>query len=616
MQSNPQLEQAWQCVEYTDKNIFLTGKAGTGKTTFLKDLERRTSKRMIIAAPTGIAAINAGGVTLHSFFQLALAPYIPNTQSTKATSRYKFSKQKVRLIRTLELLVIDEISMVRADVLDAVDEVLRRHRRSTRPFGGIQLLLIGDLQQLAPVTKDDEWALLGRYYPTPFFFDSKALQATELVTIRLEAVYRQSDPLFLQLLNQIRAGEADQEVLRRLNERYIPGFRPPEHVKYIRLTTHNRTANRINQDALDALPGKPCSFKAIVKGDFPETSFPTEVELILKEGAQVMFIKNDPNSDEDGNKRYYNGKLGTVTQVYANGSIWVRGNNDGKECIVVPETWENCQYTLDEQTNEVKTKVEGTFVQYPLRLAWAITIHKSQGLTFDHAIIDANASFAHGQVYVALSRCRTLEGIVLETPLSRHSLIYDAAVNEFCREAEHAIPTMQRMDALTNEYYFKLLNELFDFSEIEHSLTDYLSLLENHFSKSHPVLTGLFRLAYEPFRTEITEVSTKFQRQYTAWKQQLGTQFTTEPVVQQRIIAGAGYFQKKMAEIFCDVIRKPCPATTKNKELKARVKEAHEQFYELLQQKLHLLNHVANEGFSVADYQRQKSKGRNERVGR
>ena len=375
MEMNEESLKAWDIIEKTSANLFLTGKAGTGKTTFLKELKRRSPKRMVVLAPTGIAAINAGGVTIHSFFQLPLSPYLPGTTFAGGEKkRFQFSKVKRNIIRTMDLLVIDEISMVRSDLLDAIDSVMRRYRKHDLPFGGVQLLMIGDLQQLAPVVTEHEESMLRQYYDTPFFFSSKALQQASYLTIELQTVYRQQDERFVALLNQIRENKASDETLAALNQRYIPDFQPPKGGDYIRLTTHNIPAQHINEQELGNLPSQVYSFTAEVEGNFPETSYPADFKLLLKKGAQIMFIKNDADH------RFYNGMIGEVTAI-DNQEIRVMGKDNGEEFILEKAEWSNSKYTLNEQTQEIEETVEGTFRQYPVRLAWAITIHKSQGLT-------------------------------------------------------------------------------------------------------------------------------------------------------------------------------------------------------------------------------------------
>jgi ATP-dependent exoDNAse (exonuclease V) alpha subunit len=399
--SNPQFDLAFEYVRNTGKNIFLTGKAGTGKTTFLHQVKEGSSKRTVITAPTGVAAINAGGMTLHSFFQLPMGLYLPNT-SREANNQRRFSRDKIQLLRTLDLLVIDEISMVRADLLDAVDDVLRRYRDDARAFGGVQLLMIGDLHQLPPVVKQEDWELLRPHYVTPYFFGSLALQRTDMVAIELKHIFRQSDRRFIDLLDKVRNNQIDAPVLETLNSRYIPGFKPGVKEPYITLTSHNASSYDLNAQRLEALPERSRTFKAKIVGDFPETSYPTEETLEFKKGAQVMFVRNDLSPE----KRYFNGKIGKIIRL-AGDEIFVRCKDERDDIAVTPIEWQNIKYSIDEETKEIKENVLGTFTQYPLKLAWSITIHKSQGLTFDRVIIDARSAFAHGQVYVALSRCRS-----------------------------------------------------------------------------------------------------------------------------------------------------------------------------------------------------------------
>lgn len=414
MSDNPQMDLARKFLEQTGINVFLTGKAGTGKTSFLRDLRQSSPKRMIVVAPTGVAAINAGGVTIHSFFQLPFGPHLPGVLRTGGEKRMNFSKEKIAVIRSLDLLVIDEISMVRADLLDAMNDVLRRYRDRDKPFGGVQLLMIGDLQQLAPVVKQPEWELLGKYYESPYFFDSAALREAKYITLELKHVYRQSDTGFIDILNRVRENTVTPDILERLNSRYVPGFVPDDKDGYITLTSHNDTARAINERRMAGLDTPPHTFSCDIEGDFPEYLFPTDRELTLKAGAQVMFVKNDPT----GLQRYFNGKIGRITRI-GESKIEVALDDLAEPVEVEPGEWTNVKYTVDPQTREISETVEGIFRQYPLRAAWAITIHKSQGLTFDRVIIDAAHSFSHGQVYVALSRCRSFEGLVLRTPLQK-----------------------------------------------------------------------------------------------------------------------------------------------------------------------------------------------------
>jgi hypothetical protein len=460
-QTNPQLDIAFEYVRYTDKNIFLTGRAGTGKTTFLHQIKNEATKRMVIVAPTGVAAINAGGVTIHSFFQLPFGPFLPGNAQDLARQR-RFSGEKIKILKSLDLLVIDEISMVRADLLDGIDDVLRRYRDHSKPFGGVQLLMIGDLHQLPPVVKDEEWGLLREHYDTAYFFGSNALQKTNPVAIELKHIYRQSDDTFINLLNKVRDNKIDAEALALLNSRYDANFSPKDEEAYITLTSHNASAQSINVEKLTKIPTTALTFKAKIDGDFPAFSYPTEEILEFKTGAQVMFVKNDISRD----KLYYNGKIGTITRI-EKGVIFVKCPNEYIEIEVSMVEWQNIKYALDEATKEVKEEVIGTFTQYPLKLAWAITIHKSQGLTFERAIIDANAAFAHGQVYVALSRCKTFEGIVLRSKIANSSVKTDYVVKNYSEDIDRNAPNEAQLKVSKIQFQQTLVSELFDFAPMK-----------------------------------------------------------------------------------------------------------------------------------------------------
>ncbi len=464
-QTNPQLELAFDYVRNTHKNIFLTGKAGTGKTTFLHKIKQETPKRLVIVAPTGVAAINAGGMTIHSFFQLPFGPFLPG--STQDASRQRrFSREKIRLIQSLDLLIIDEISMVRADVLDAVDDVLRRYRDRSKPFGGLQLLMIGDLHQLPPIVKDEEWYLLRDHYQTMYFFGSLALRNTDPVSIELKHIYRQSDTRFIDLLNKVRNNQMDDSVLAMLNSRFVANFQPTEEQPYITLTAHNASAQEINSEKLAGIAQPQQTFKAAIEGDFPAYAYPADEVFECKKDAQVMFVKNDLNRE----KRFYNGKIGKITG-FREGTIYVRCPGEKEDIEVFPAEWTNVKYTLNEQTKEVAEELLGTFTQYPLKLAWAITIHKSQGLTFERAIIDAQAAFAHGQVYVALSRCKSFEGIVLRSKIIPSSVRTDSVVKNYTEEADKNAPDHAHLNRSKAEYQQSLVQELFDFNRLRRQFT-------------------------------------------------------------------------------------------------------------------------------------------------
>lgn len=409
-------------VEKTDMSLFLTGKAGTGKTTFLREVVRYTKKKCIVLAPTGIAAVNAGAMTIHSFFQFGLGPFVQGVIEPK--SDFRINKSKLELIRHLQLLIIDEVSMVRADLMDHIDVELRRIRRNSKPFGGVQLLMIGDLQQLPPIAHGGEDELLRQYYKTLYFFSSAALKSMKYNCIELKNVYRQTDRHFIDILNHARNCTLTSQDISDLNARYIPGFSPKPEDGYIRLMTHNRQVDYINETELEKLDSKPYTFVAAVTGTFPEESYPTADSLTLKKGAQVMFVKNDPE------RRFINGTLGEVKSIDKN-SIAVRLAESGTVIDVEPMEWQNIRYQFDEESKEISSKQIGRFKQYPLKAAWAITVHKSQGLTFDKAIIDVHAAFSPGQAYVALSRCRTLDGLVLSSPVSASVFMRDNAVDAY-----------------------------------------------------------------------------------------------------------------------------------------------------------------------------------------
>ena len=419
---NFELNVARFIVEKTDMSLFLTGKAGTGKTTFLRDVVRHTKKKCIVLAPTGIAAVNAGAMTIHSFFQFGLGPFVKGVIEPK--SDFRINKSKLELIRNLQLLIIDEVSMVRADLMDHIDVELRRIRRNSKPFGGVQFLMIGDLQQLPPIAHGGEDDLLRQYYKTLYFFSSTALKSMKYSCIELKTVYRQTDGHFINILNHARECTLTNQDISDLNTRYIPDFSPRPEDGYIRLMTHNRQVDYINATEMAKLDSHPFTFEAAVTGTFPEESYPTANSLTLKKGAQVMFIKNDPE------RRFINGTLGEIRSIDKN-CIAVRLAESGKTIEVEPMEWQNIRYQFDDETKEISSKQIGRFKQYPLKAAWAITVHKSQGLTFDKAIIDVHAAFSPGQAYVALSRCRTLEGLVLSSPVSASVFMKDKAVDAY-----------------------------------------------------------------------------------------------------------------------------------------------------------------------------------------
>lgn len=599
MDINQQAQLAWDIIENTNTNIFLTGKAGTGKTTFLRRLKEESSKRIVVVAPTGIAAINAEGVTIHSFFQLSFAPFIPDAQYKLKEQQYRFSKQKIRVIQSIDTLVIDEISMVRADLLDAVDNVLRRFRKNNLPFGGVQMVMIGDLGQLAPVAKDDEWQMLSRYYDTPYFFSSLALKSTRYAIVELKTVYRQSDSHFVELLNRVRDNRADDSVLAALNSRYIPNFQPPVEEGYIRLTTHNFQAQQENDRQLALLPGKPYTYEASITGKYPEMLFPTEQTLTLKEGAQVMFVKNDSSAD----KAFYNGMLGTVTEINDK-NLFVRTKDTGVVIKVEPEQWENTRYDINERTNEITEEVEGTFTQLPVKPAWAITVHKSQGLTFDRAIIDVQRAFTHGQTYVALSRCRTLEGLVLSAPLPMSAIIRDGAVDDYVSRAAEHTPTEGQIDLLRRDYYLSVISELFDFRPLMDAFNRMLDLLMGHFRRSYPKLIIEYKARLGIIKTQLYDVAERFKLQYNQIVISTAS-YQDDVHLQERLTKGAAYFARTISDI--EMLVKNTDVKTDTPDVKKQVAELLTTLKELVMQKRALLNYVKDEGFSLNEYQHQRA---------
>ncbi len=459
-------------IHQTNQCIFLTGKAGSGKTTLLKKIIDSTFKETVVVAPTGIAALNAGGSTIHSFFLLPFSPFIPEHKAEQQLAgkvlfenkstlirHFKHTKQRKQLLRSVELLVIDEVSMLRADLLDAMDWVLRNQRGINEPFGGVQVLFIGDLYQLPPIVRNEEWQVLKEYYATPHFFSAKVLQEQPMAFIELDKIFRQSDPTFIDMLNQFRTSTVQPETLQKLQERVVPSSEDYNN-GIITLTTHNQKANQINTNALAQLKDKPLTYQATVTGEFPENIYPLDYTLVLKKGAQVMFVKNDPSAE----KRYYNGKMAKVIELDKN-TIKVQFIEDNNIIEVEEYEWENKQFTLN-ASNEIEEKVLGTFVQYPLKLAWAITIHKSQGLTFDKAQLDMRDVFAPGQAYVALSRLRSLEGLTLTSSIRSNSLQIDPHIVAFTQHMDQPDTLPQHFNSSRWYYAVSICQRAFDLSDL------------------------------------------------------------------------------------------------------------------------------------------------------
>lgn len=560
------LEMASGLIRDTGVNLFLTGKAGTGKTTFLRRLSQLTDKRMVILAPTGVAAINAGGSTIHSFFQLSFAPFIPGSGFVSNEHKLiKYNKIKRRIIRSLDLLVIDEVSMVRPDVLDAIDDVLRRFRDISRPFGGVQLLLIGDLRQLAPVAQTEEWELLSKHYSSPYFFESHALKDAGYVTVELTKVFRQQDETFVNILNSVRDNAVTPDTLRLLNRRVTSQNEIDAQAGIIRLTTHNYLAERINESKLEEIDRPVHVYNARIDGTFPEYSYPADKHLNLKVGAQVMFTKNDPSPD----KLYYNGLIGTVSALKDNVVYVTTMEETPRELSVTPVSWDNVRYALDDRSGEIVKRVEGSFTQIPLRTAWAITIHKSQGLTFDKAVIDASRSFAPGQTYVALSRCRSLEGLYLEVPLSDRSIMTDGVVSRFISTQARLVPDEMTLRHYADSYYISILHELFDLKRLARSFDVLHRVVVTELATQYPRLVARTDEMKLKLETDIIPVADKFHAVINSFAPYRKSYPETAARLNQKIMGGAKFFNA----FITDIIRliKMIPVNVDNQQVKKRL---------------------------------------------
>lgn len=537
---------------HTNRPLFITGKAGTGKTTFLRKLREQTPKNMAVVAPTGVAAINAGGMTIHSLFQLPVRPLVPTPESYKKMfAEQRLTQRKRNMLYHLEMLVIDEISMVRSDVLDAIDQVLRRYKyRRDQPFGGVQLVMIGDLFQLSPVvTKGDDEEAMSKYYEGPYFFQAKVMKDLQPIYVELDHVFRQQDEEFVKLLNEVRDNQLTTQGRALLNTRYNPRFRNTDEDFHITLTTHNRSADELNERELNQLPGREFVFHADIKKDFPENIYPTEEILTLKEGARVMFVRNDDQKP----RRFYNGKIGVITEI-EEGKIIVRCE-DG-EIEVTRMVWENIRYREDEQTGKIDEEVLGTFTQYPLRLAWAVTIHKSQGLTFDKVIIDAARAFAAGQVYVALSRCRTLDGIVLSTPLDYVELDNNPSVLRYTSDQPTVESIRQSLPLARKEYELQLFSALYDFHRMITLVEQMRNIVIAKVSFNPESLS--FADAMLPVFTEWQTIADKFRPQLTKLLLSRNT-----AMLKQRLDAAVKYFVPLMELVVERVAHHPCRSKNK-----------------------------------------------------
>lgn len=497
---NPEFQDAWNVIKKTNRSVFLTGKAGTGKSTFLKYIRANTKKKLVVLAPTGIAAVNVGGQTMHSFFKIPFKPLLPDdpdiSNITRLRKMLRYTKEKVKLIRDLELIIIDEISMVRADIIDFVDRVLRVYSGNMRePFGGKQLLLVGDIFQLEPVVTHDMRDILRRYYKNFFFFNARAFAQISLVSVELRKIYRQSDNEFISLLDRVRINRATSADIARLNQRCNPDYQEINDDFAITLATRRDTVDSINDEHMKALKTPEYTYQGRIEGDFPENSLPTALRLTLKEGAQVIFIRND----KDG--RWYNGTIGRVTLLRED-QVFV-SLESGEEIEVLPEVWENMQYSYNEKEKKVEEKVLGTFLQIPIKPAWALTVHKSQGLTFNHVVIDfVGGAFTGGQTYVALSRCTSMEGMTLLKPLSERDIIVNLAVVEFSHQFNNKQILTEAMEQEKANQLYRRAIHAFDHQEFESCVDSFAQAMNIKDNLQNPAVKRLISRKLNVFKKQ------------------------------------------------------------------------------------------------------------------
>ncbi|MBS3915027.1 MAG: helix-turn-helix domain-containing protein [Bacteroidetes bacterium] len=548
---NYEFELAEQFVNLTNTPIFLTGKAGTGKTTFLREVIKRSEKKSVIVAPTGVAAINAGGVTIHSMFGLPTKSYVPSNDNVDPnvannqqmlSNHFHYTKEKLEVLLEMELLVIDEVSMVRADIMDAVDFALRYVRRIDKPFGGVQVLCIGDMYQLPPVIKDEEWPLLSRYYDSPYFFDSKSFKKLDPIYIELRKIYRQSDNYFIRILNNIRNQDFQEEDFEALKIHYNPEFETSEP-GYITLTTHNKKADAINEKELQKLDGEALFFDAEVNGDFGDNMFPTERLLRLKIGAQVMFVKNDTS----GERKYFNGKIGIIEEYDKESGLRILFPDEGNKIFVKQETWENIRYSLNSEDDKLEQNKIGSFKQFPLRLAWAITIHKSQGLTFEKAVIDAGESFAPGQVYVALSRCTSMDNMVLKSLITGRNIFSDPRIVDFSGRIMKDVVLENRLVTGKRKYELDSIMEKFDFQKLEKFIFNWDKNVSKLKSVDRKITAALTAESIHAIKA-LQPVAQKFVRQLNLILDKDMPEMERAEWLQERLEKAIGYFGKEMFE--------------------------------------------------------------------
>ena len=602
-QANSIFDKILSFIDFTNQNIFLTGKAGTGKTTLLKRIKEESSKKMVVVAPTGVAAMNAKGTTINSFFQLPTGSFFPgdisleNLQSgivsiQSLVSDLSYSREKMNLLNELELLIIDEISMVRCDLLDVIDAILRSVRKNSSPFGGVQLLLIGDLFQLPPVTKREEWTFLSRAYPSPYFFEAYVIRRNPVLQIELTTVFRQTEPEFIDILNSIRNNQISESSLTLLNKRYDPLFSSSDELNPIIITSHNAEANMINKGKLDELQGTEYTFDGEISGEFREAGVQAEQSLKLKEGAQIMFIKNDSGE----NRKFYNGKIGKIKSI-KDGQIYISFPQE-EDLLLEKSSWQSFEYKTNPEEVIVQQQV-GEFSQYPIKLAWAVTIHKSQGLTFDTAIIDAGKSFIAGQVYVALSRVRTLNGLILKSRISTESLRSNTEVISYMKPVDEA-ELDQILITEQEKFILQLVLDHFAFNRLLSGLDSIVTYPEI-IKANLPEFKSLFAQFNKAVNDLIT-LSDRFQNQVKNLHKQSG--FKDQPALQARIESARDYFKKEITVLLINPLNKNIRVKPKNK-VQQQIQHLFQKYRQVIEHRIYLMefsSELLKEAVNPQDY--------------